>query len=147
MKYAILKKVSPQFFLLLQILLLLSAAPKSKIEKCLIDHPNQTQACMHKNVTHLTLNSCYSSLQEIKSKHIQETIKDFCFYQVSEFPNLESCLIKSKLFFIAENHDAATLNCYLQFQENIKKPTCQKIANSLRLPDKQTFLKNHCENL
>jgi len=134
-------------FLSTLLLSLVQNASASTIEKCLLNNPNQTYFCAKKTIKNLTLNSCYAVITDLKSEHIKEKVKDFCFYQVSEFPSLASCIHKAKLFLIAEDNDNAKLSCITQFQDQLKKVDCLKIANSLKTSEKKWFLQNHCNNL
>jgi len=122
-------------------------ASASQLEKCLMNNPNQMQACADKNIKNLTLNSCYSEVAQIKSEHIKEKFKEFCFYQVSEFPTLKSCLEKASLFLISDDGDSAKLSCVTQFQDGLKKHECLNIVKSLKLNEKKWYLKNHCDSL
>jgi len=119
----------------------------SSLEKCLINNPNQMQACADRNIKSLTLNSCYNEVSQIKSEHIKEKFKEFCFYQVSEFPTLKLCLEKANLFVISDDGDSAKLSCITQFQDGLKKNECLNVVKSLKLNEKKWYLQNHCDSL
>lgn len=119
----------------------------SNLEKCLINNPNQMQTCADKNIKNLTLSSCYSEVTQIKSEHIKEKFKEFCFYQVSEFPTLKLCLEKANLFLISDDGDSAKLSCVTQFQDGLKKHECLNVVKSLKLTEKKWYLQNHCDSL
>lgn len=119
----------------------------TSLEKCLDDQPNEVQACVGKTSKHMTLASCFDQANAIKSNYIKENVRSYCFYHISEFPNLNSCVGKARLFTDAENHDAALFNCYSQFEVNMKKPTCEKMAKLFRFPEKGRYLKSNCATL
>lgn len=123
------------------------AQRSSIVEKCLDDQPNEVQACLSKNSKHLTIASCYEQAHLIKSNYAKENVRSYCFYHISEFPNLNTCIGKARLFSDASNHDAAIFNCYSQFERNIKKSTCEKISKLFRFPEKGRYLKSNCQNL
>lgn len=119
----------------------------TSLEKCLDDQPNEIQACLGKSTKHMTLGSCFDQANAIKSNYIKENVRSYCFYHISEFPNLNSCVGKARLFTDAENHDAALFNCYSQFEVNMKKANCEKISKLFRFPEKGRYLKSNCETL
>ncbi|MES2802909.1 MAG: hypothetical protein V4654_10480 [Bdellovibrionota bacterium] len=119
----------------------------TSLEKCLDDQPNETQACLGKNSKHITLGSCYDQANLIKSNYLKENVRSYCFYHISEFPNLRTCVSKARLFTDAENHDAALFNCYSQFESGINKSSCETMAKLFRFPEKGRHLKSNCENL
>lgn len=119
----------------------------TSLEKCLDNQPNEIQECLNKNSKHLTLDSCYNQARIIKSNYIKENVRSYCFYHVSEFPNLSSCVGKARLFTDPVNHDAGLFNCYSQFERTIKKRTCEKMSKLFRFPEKGRYLKSNCENL
>lgn len=119
----------------------------SALEKCLDDQPNEVQVCLSKTTKHISLGSCYDQANHIKSNYMKENVRSYCFYHISEFPNLNSCINKARLFTDAVNHDAAIFNCYSQFERGIKKATCEKIAKLFRFPEKGRYLKSNCASL
>lgn len=136
--------------LLLVLCLLLNAgfaASTSNIEKCLDNEPNETQACLAKSVKHVSLNNCYEQVSTIRSNYLKENLLLYCFYHISEFPNLNTCVSKARQFSDAENHDAALFNCYSQFESVIKKPACETMSKLFKIPEKGRYLKSNCENL
>jgi hypothetical protein len=124
-----------------------ASATSTSLEKCLYDQPNEIRACLGKTSKHMTLSSCFDQTINIKSTFIKESVHEYCFYHISEFPNLRSCTAKAEQFTDAENHDAALFNCYLQFETNMKKETCEKMAKMFRFPEKGRHLKSNCVNL
>ena len=119
----------------------------TSLEKCLDDQPNEIQECLSKSSKHITLGSCYDQANAIKSNYMKEKLRSYCFYHISEFPNLNTCVGKARLFTDASNHDAAIFNCYSQFERNMKKSTCEKMSKLFRFPEKGRYLKSNCQNL
>lgn len=119
----------------------------SRLEKCLDDQPNEIQACLGKTQKHITLSTCFNQVNTVKSNYLKENIRSYCFYHISEFPNLKTCVAKARQFTDIENHDAALFNCYSQFEPSIKKATCETMAKIFRIPEKGRYLKSNCGNL
>ena len=119
----------------------------SALEKCLDEQPNEVRACLGKTSKHITLSSCFDQVNKIKSNYFKENVREYCFYHISEFPNLKSCVSKARQFTDAENHDAALFNCYSQFEPTIKKATCETMSKMFRFPEKGRYLKSNCSNL
>ena len=119
----------------------------TSLEKCLDEQPNEIQECLSKSSKHITLGSCYEQANAIKSNYMKENVRTYCFYHISEFPNLNTCVGKARLFTDASNHDAAIFNCYSQFERNIKKATCERMSKLFRFPEKGRYLKSNCQNL
>lgn len=122
-------------------------AGSTSLEKCLDDQPNEIRECLAKTSKYTTLSSCFDQAAKIRSNFIKENVHEYCFYHISEFPNLRSCTAKAQQFTDSENHDAALFNCYLQFETKMKKETCEKIAKMFRFPEKSRYLKTNCSNL
>lgn len=119
----------------------------SSYEMCLKQSDQSTSDCLKKYVKNINLESCYSSLQSVRSQNAQEKIKNFCFYQISDFPNLKNCVTKATKFYEAENKDHALFECYLQFSQSISKSSCRQIADHMIYPDKKNHMNNICEML
>lgn len=145
------KMKSSIYALFLTALMLLTtgfaSANTSALEKCLDDQPNEIRECLGKTSKHITLSSCFDQAATVKSNYIKENLREYCFYHISEFPNLKSCVAKARQFNDAENHDAALFNCYSQFEPSMKKNTCETIAKMFRFPEKGRYLKSNCSNL
>lgn len=123
------------------------AQTTTSLEKCLDDQPNEIQACLRKTSKHITLGSCYDQANLIKSNFLKENVRSYCFYHISEFPNLKTCVAKARSFTDAENHDAALFNCYSQFETEMNKSNCETMSKLFRFPEKGRYLKSNCENL
>lgn len=145
------KKKSSIYAIAVTALMLLTSAfasaNTSSLEKCLDSQPNEIRECLGKSSKYLTLSSCFDQSKEIKSNYLKEGVHEYCFYQISEFPNLNSCVTKARQFTDAENHDAALFNCYLQFETTMKKKTCETMSKMFRFPEKGRYLKSNCGNL
>lgn len=124
-----------------------ASASTSNLEKCLDSQPNEIRECLGKSAKYITLSSCFDQAANIKSNYLKENVHEYCFYHISEFPNLNSCVSKARLFTDAENHDAALFNCYLQFETSMKKKSCESISKMFRFPEKGRYLKSNCANL
>ncbi|MCM2353422.1 MAG: hypothetical protein NDI63_07350 [Pseudobdellovibrio sp.] len=122
-------------------------APSSTLEKCLDEQPNEIRECLGKTSKHITLSSCFEQVNTVKSNYLKENVREYCFYHISEFPNLKSCVAKARQFTDAENHDAALFNCYSQFESTINKATCETMSKMFRFPEKGRYLKSNCSNL
>jgi hypothetical protein len=135
--------------LLIQILFLLcsSIGWAQTFEKCLSTANETTQHCAEKYIKNLTLNNCFSATEKIKSELSKENLKQFCFYQVSEFPTLNSCLEASKKMIVALNHDEAIFECVRQFQQQISQSTCHQLSTKLKYPEKSQHLNRKCDEL
>ncbi len=119
------------------------------LEKCLSSGSGaeSTEMCAQKYIKNLTLNQCFSEAEKIKSELSKENLKQFCFYQVSEFPTLASCLSTSKKMAVMLNHDEAIFECVRQFQNQLNDQQCLKISDLLKYPEKKSHLKRKCEDL
>lgn len=124
-----------------------ASATTTNLEKCLDDQPNEIRSCLGKSSKHITLSSCFDQAALVKSNYLRENVHEYCFYHISEFPNLNSCVDKARQFTDAENHDAALFNCYLQFEIKMTKNSCEKIAKMFRFSEKGRYLKSNCSNL
>lgn len=124
-----------------------SLSHAGNLEKCLADTSATTQNCVQKHIQRLTLDSCFSESANIKSDLSKENLKQFCFYNVSEFPTLKSCLSRSENFKVALNHDEALFECVRQFQNQISESQCSAISSQMRYPEKLQHLKRNCSQL
>lgn len=117
------------------------------LENCLNGSTTPVNTCMNKALTKKTITQCYTLAEKIKSLSAKEKIVDYCFYEISEFSNLNTCLYATSKFYIGENKDAALFECYRQFAPTINKKVCQKISQLMTYPEKRSYMQNQCENL
>ena len=117
------------------------------LEKCLDTQPNEIQDCLERSNKHVTISSCYTAVDSLKSDYLKENVREYCFYQISEFPNLRTCVSKAEQFTDADNHDAALFSCQAQFEEKIKRRTCLQMSKRFRFPEKGKYLADHCDSL
>ena len=117
------------------------------IEKCLANSTENTAICAEKFIKPLTLTQCFSSAEKIKSDLSKENLKQFCFYQVSEFPNLNSCLISADTMTVMINHDDAVFECIRQFQNSLSATQCLELSKKMRYPEKNDYLRRKCNEL
>lgn len=121
-----------------------SSSRLSSVEKCLSVSTNLTRDCINKNLKNKTLNACYTLSDTIFSYHSKENVRNYCFYNISEFPSLNACTTAAKKFFIAENKDQALFECFRQFASQIDKRTCVAIAKMMSYREKRQYLETHC---
>lgn len=135
-------------FLILSLLTSQAAhADTNALEKCLTLYPQNAQLCTQKYVKNISIEKCFLATKTIHSDFLNESLKQFCFYDVSDFPNLNSCLQKAALFRVAQNHDEAITSCLLQFQENLSSKKCLAISSRLKYPEKKEHLRKQCAQL
>lgn len=141
--------VSMKYVLTILMIFNCSFGLANTLEKCLSSSAGAetTEKCAQKYIKNLTLNQCFSEAEKIKSELSKENLKQFCFYQVSEFPTLASCLNTSKKMAVMLNHDEAVFECVRQFQNQLTDVQCLKISDLLKYPEKKDHLKRKCEEL
>lgn len=121
-----------------------STREASLIEKCLSISTNLPQDCIKRNLKNKTLNACYALSETIYSDHSKENVRNYCFYNISEFPSLNACTAAAKKFFIAENKDQALFECFRQFSSQMDRRTCFSIAKMMSYHEKRKYLETHC---
>lgn len=119
----------------------------SSLEKCLNISTNQTRDCMKIYLKRKTLDGCYTLAEGIYSNQSKERAKDYCFYEISAFPNLKSCVDNAKKFFLAENKDQALFECVRQSAALISVKSCLKVSKMMTYQEKRNHLINQCNNL
>ncbi|OFZ31560.1 MAG: hypothetical protein A2622_02970 [Bdellovibrionales bacterium RIFCSPHIGHO2_01_FULL_40_29] len=140
-------------------LLFTNAAYSSSFDLCLehaakqehkLDRQDGVQNCFIKNKAQLNSEKCYRSIKKVNlteiSQKINEQIKSVCFYEVSRFRTIKSCLEKSQLFETAINKDEAVFDCFAQFQNVLNQRQCLNVSQYLIYPAKKEHLKTHCLN-
>lgn len=119
----------------------------SSFELCLKQTNKPTSQCLKQHLKQVTLDNCYNSVTSIRSQNAKEKVKNYCFYQISEFSNLKSCVTKAAAFYEAESRDQGLFECYRQFSQTISKSNCTQIANHMIFSDKKNHMKNICDML
>lgn len=119
----------------------------STLETCLSTPTENTKNCVEKNIKIITLSSCFSAAEKIKSSLSKENLKQFCFYEVSEFPSLKTCLNAASGMEIAVHHDDAIFDCVRQFQDAMDLNLCRKISKKMKYVEKAEHLVRKCEQL
>jgi len=117
------------------------------LEKCLSTPTENTKSCAEKNIKNLTLSRCFAEAEKIKSDLSRENLKQFCFYEVSEFPSLKTCLSSAVQMIVAIHHDDAIFECVRQFQNVMDLNLCRKISKKMKYPEKAEHLVRKCEQL
>lgn len=118
-----------------------------KFEGCLNNTDSSVQSCVGDQFKSLTIKQCYSISEKIKISYQKERVQDYCFYEISDFPNLKACTDSAKKFITAENRDAALFTCVQQFQPTITMAQCKSIANSMTFHEKKSYLQKNCDSL
>lgn len=134
-------------YVTLVILFMSCFAFSSPLEKCLSSQLENTKSCAEKNIKVLTLSNCFSESEKIKSDLSRENLKQFCFYQVSEFPSLKTCLTAASKMQVAIHHDDAVFECVLQFQDIMNLNLCRQISKKMKYPEKAEHLVRKCSQL
>ena len=108
------------------------------------------QDCFQKNKSTLNMTTCFGTVEKLKlskaSLELSEQTKALCFYDVSQFSNVNSCLEKSQLFGSAINKDEGVFECYRQFQNSLSTAKCLKMSKLIKYPLKQEHLITQCYN-
>lgn len=121
--------------------------PTTAVEKCLNVSTNQTNDCMNLHLKPKTIDSCYKMSETIYSNQSKENVKNYCFYNISEFPTLNTCVAAAKKFYVAENKDQALFECVRQFSSTISLKACIGVSKQMTYKEKQAYLENGCRNL
>ena len=124
-----------------------SARPVSAVEKCLNVSTNLTNDCMKLHLKPKTIDSCYKMSETIFSNQSKENVKNYCFYNISEFPTLNTCVAAAKKFYIGENKDQALFECVRQFASTISVDKCLNVSKMMTYKDKANYLAAHCSSL
>jgi hypothetical protein len=119
----------------------------SPVEKCLNVSTNLTTDCMNQHLKPKTINNCYKMSETIFSNQSKENVKNYCFYNISEFPTLKTCVDSAKKFYIAENKDQALFECVRQFASSISVKNCMDLSKMMTYKEKSNYLAGHCSNL
>lgn len=122
------------------------AREKSKLEKCL-HNQKEVDLCIQAEIKPLTIESCFAQALKLKSDFLKEETLQFCFFQVSEFPTLNSCVEKAQKFKTALNHDEALFDCVRQHQATIPPESCRQIARQMRFPEKSKYMLRQCDSI
>lgn len=134
--------------ILIFILISTSAVSQAEtLERCLTNSPQEVKSCVQKSLKNLTLNSCVQITNSIKSHFLSENVRNFCFYEISEFPTFARCLTEAQKFISADRHDDALFECYRQFQYRLSDKQCHELAQILRYPNKAAYLERHCDEI
>lgn len=119
---------------------------KSELELCL-QNEKQVNKCILSQIKNLSIESCFTEAIRLKSDFLKEETFQYCFYQVSEFPSLESCEKRAILFASAENHDEALFECARQNQTSLSRKSCEVLARKMRYPEKSKYLMRQCSSI
>ena len=106
------------------------------------------QNCFVKNRSQLTISSCYKAVDKLKlgniSLELSDKIKTLCFYEVSQFKSLSSCMNSTQLFHSAAEKDEAIFECYRQFQNQLTPDQCLYMTKQIKYPLKREHLVSQC---
>ena len=117
------------------------------VEKCLNVSTNQTSDCMRLHLKPKTIDSCYKMSETIFSTQSKENVKNYCFYEINEFPTLKTCVDSARKFYMAEDKDHALFECVRQFSNKISVKNCLSVSKMMTLPVRASYLEGHCTNL
>ncbi len=134
-------------YVILAIVFISCFAFSSPLEKCLSSQSENTKNCVEKNIKILTLSNCFSESEKIKSDLSRENLKQFCFYEVSEFPSMKTCLVAAEKMQVAIHHDDAVFECVRQFQDQMDLNLCRHISKKMKYPEKAEHLVRKCSQL
>lgn len=147
------------YWLSLLILILSATASATRFDACVMQAVRQEhrlnrfeaiQDCFQKNKSTLNMTTCFGTVEKLKlakaSLELSEQLKSLCFYDVSQFSNVNSCLEKSQVFSSAINKDDGVFECYRQFQNSLSTNTCLKMSKLIKYPLKQEHLIAQCYN-
>ena len=108
------------------------------------------QACFDNNKHSISADICFASAKKVQlrehSIELSENLNAICFYDVSQFKDINSCLKKAELFQISNTHDEAVFECYRQFQASLTLKQCLQVSDALKYPAKKEYLRNHCNS-
>lgn len=137
----------------------MSAAANAGLSDCLISASQQehrlekedsVRFCFNKYKESTSKETCYlffaQKVPKLASTKLNEEINSICFYETTPAKDMNSCLIETKKFKNAINHDEAVFYCYQQFQDRFKQKDCLKTAEQLIYPLKKEYLQQHCNN-
>jgi hypothetical protein len=125
-----------------------NAAPKKRLalDKCLNDTSIEIKTCIKSEISKITIDSCYGVINKVYSNTAKERLKEYCFFNISNFSNLNSCLSAAGQFYSAEFHDEGIFECYIQFADRVDNRTCFELSKKMKFSNKKNYLANHCEN-
>lgn len=115
-----------------------------------LDRFEAIQSCFVTHRENLNSDRCYQAIEKLNlqqtSVELGEQLKGFCFFEVSNFKTVDSCLQKSQQFHTANDKDEAVFECYVQFQKNISAKQCLEISKKMIYPLKRQHLEVQCNN-
>lgn len=115
-----------------------------------LDRMEAIGSCFEKHKDLISEESCFAEIKKTqihdKSIELSEKLNAICFYDVSRFKTVESCIAKTSVFQIAANHDEGVFECYRQFQSKVSRNQCLQISKALKYPAKKQYLETHCLN-
>lgn len=124
-----------------------AAGPKNvELDKCINNPSIPIKTCVQSQTSKITIDSCYAVEKKVYSNTAKERLKEYCFFNVSEFPSLKSCITAAARFYSAELHDEGLFQCYIQFSEKMSNRTCIEISKKMIFQNKRNYLANQCQN-
>lgn len=118
-----------------------------KVEICLNSTQSTVKTCLTQPQRPKTHESCYKIAKQLASSRAKEKVNEFCFYEISEFRTLPSCVSSATRFLVGENRDAALFDCVRQFSDNLTTKQCNSVAYRMLFVEKRNYLLNHCQTL
>jgi len=115
-----------------------------------IDQKQTAEFCFQAFAKNLPKTKCYDLVSKHnlfkKNTDLQENLNSICFYQSLEFNDLKSCMAGAARFKLADNHDEALFECYMQFQSVTSQKQCIELSSQLVLPHRKNHMLQHCQN-
>lgn len=122
---------------------------RAKQQQHVLDQNEKIEMCFKYNAKYLNNLYCFNKVKQItvsqKSLNLKETLNSVCFYESTDFKDLNTCVQKSDVFQIADNHDEAIFNCYQNFRFSLNKKQCLEMSKKMKQPEKKIHLFNQCQ--
>jgi hypothetical protein len=123
-----------------------SCLSKARKMTLAIDQKQNTEYCFQAYAKELSKTKCFDRVSNLKKTDLQENLNSICFYQAQDFTDLKSCAAGANRFKLADNHDEALFDCYMQFQSQTSQKQCFEISRQLTLPHRKNHMRQHCQN-
>ncbi len=111
-----------------------------------IDQKQTTEHCFRTYAKNLSKSKCFELVNSLKKPDLQENLNSICFYQSQDFSDIKTCASGANQLKLADNHDEALFECYMQFQSQTSQKQCFEISRKLVLPHRKNHMRQHCQN-
>ena len=142
-------------FILLVVSLISFQGHAAPINSCLnkarkmtlaIDQKQTTEYCFQAYAKDLSKTKCFDLVDSFKKPDLPENLNSICFYQSQDFADVKECVAGANRLKLADNHDEALFECYMQFQSKTSQKQCFEISRQLILPHRKIHMRQHCQN-